>query len=530
MNAPISAIQIQTIDACNSRCIMCPHKSVDHSGAAMNAALFEGLMDQIAREVDRGRVAEELELHLYFQNEPLLDPELFARARLARQRLPRAHLVCFTNGLLLPRRTEELIASDFDLLWLSLYGHDVSSFRRITGVTVEPRQLAEMLAAMDQIERSGALSTVTSEAWVKKGNRRELYDFSSRAGFYSGRVLHQGVAGCEQGRDGWLCFRASGELVLCCMDWEHETRVGNLSEQPLDALLSSTPFAEQREQVRGQRRSPDGFICKRCEWAVPASEARTLARCPRRLVVSWAWAGQEEAILDWLVSLRTLGDYHGPVLLLDGGITSECAAAVESFGAQRAPLERKDQQLASLRPLLERRFHRHRVAVFSPELWFAGPLEPLFHQLDHVLGCLHAVQQPGRVDPSSELLRRYQGTLHPGFIAGRYRPLIERLNALDSRVAEGQAQEAALAELFDFGRDRADGYRWCCDLRDAEQSAAGWVHARHSDRWLKGSRWSEGTIREESVVGLCHRHGETPRFREAHAGLFQEALEVSGSC
>lgn len=402
----IQAIQIQTIDACNSRCIMCPHKSIEHSGAMMDAELFERIIQQIAMEVDRGSVTEELELHLYFQNEPLLDPELYQRARLVRQRLPRAHLICFTNGLLLPQRIEELIASDFDLLCLSLYGHDTRSFQRVTDLAVESSQFAGICAAMEQIERSGRLSTVTSEAWVKKGDRHELYDFSSRAGFYSGKVLHQAVAGCEQGRDGWLCFRASGELVLCCMDWEHETCVGNLTGQPLEELLSSPRFVEQRLQVRGQRPSPEDFICKRCEWAIPAAEARTLGRRPKRVVVSWARAGQEEALVDWLVSLRTLGDYHGPVLVIDGGITSDCTAAVESLGAQRAALEGTEQPLMSLGPHLERRFRGHKVAAFSPEVWFAGPIEQLFHQLDHIPGCLHAVQQPVGADlrsgPSSD--------------------------------------------------------------------------------------------------------------------------------
>jgi len=269
MCARIDYIQIQTIDACNSRCIMCPHKSIDHTGKAIDDDLFVRIVDQIAEQVGTGFVSEKVKVDLFFQNEPLIDRKLFERARYLREKLPRSYLICFTNGLLLPKLKQQIIDSDFNRLYFSLYGYDAQSFNRVTNLKISQDKFMEMIAAMLKIERSGRLKTIISPSWRKVNGRMVLFDYSSRAGFYSKKILHSQTRGCKRSRShNWLHFHADGEMVLCCMDWKKETVFGDIKQQSLGEILTSESYRKLLLQVKGEFDSKRDFICKRCEWAI----------------------------------------------------------------------------------------------------------------------------------------------------------------------------------------------------------------------------------------------------------------------
>ena len=136
MDTRISSVQIQTIDACNARCIMCPHKSIKHTGKAIDDDLFVRIVDQVVEQVGTGLVTETVKVNLFFQNEPLLDRKLFQRANYIREKLPLSYIIIITNGLLLPKLRQKFIDSDFNELYLSLYGYDVQSFNRLTNLKI----------------------------------------------------------------------------------------------------------------------------------------------------------------------------------------------------------------------------------------------------------------------------------------------------------------------------------------------------------------------------------------------------------
>ena len=273
MEPRIKIVQIQTIDACNARCIMCPHKSIDHTGKAIDDDLFRRIVDEIAAQVGTGLVAETVEMHLFFQNEPLLDPKLFQRAHYIREKLPLSYLVLFTNGLLLPTLRQQIIDSDFDEVYFSLYGYDAQSFRRVTELKISEHKFAEMIAAFCEIEHSGRVKTVLNPSWRRLNGRLELFEYSSRAGFYSNKILHKQIHDCKRRRArSWLHFHTNGKMVLCCMDWQKETVFGDIKQQSLGEIVNSESYRTLMLQVAGKVDSKRDFICKRCEWAMVVPE------------------------------------------------------------------------------------------------------------------------------------------------------------------------------------------------------------------------------------------------------------------
>ena len=271
MKARIHSIQIQTIDACNARCIMCPYKSIEHTGKAIDDDLFICIVDQIVEQVGTGLVAETVDVNLFFQNEPLIDRKLFQRAHYVREKLPLSYIICFTNGLLLPKLKQQIIDSDFNEIYFSLYGYNAQSFNRLTGLKIGEDKFVEMIAAISEIKHSRRLKTVLSSSWRRDRvrGRMVLFDYSSRAGFYSNKILHSQINGCKRRRaEKWLHFHADGEMVLCCMDWQKETVFGDIKQQSLGEVLNSESYRKLLLQVRGKVESKQDFICKRCEWAM----------------------------------------------------------------------------------------------------------------------------------------------------------------------------------------------------------------------------------------------------------------------
>ena len=88
------AIEIETINKCNSTCGFCPVNrfSDPRPLARMAEQVFRKIIDDLASHRSSGFLA------LYSNNEPLLDRRIFDFAAYARQALPRATISIFTNG------------------------------------------------------------------------------------------------------------------------------------------------------------------------------------------------------------------------------------------------------------------------------------------------------------------------------------------------------------------------------------------------------------------------------------------------
>ena len=73
-------IQIQTTNNCNASCIMCPNTyNKNKKIEVMSDNLFKKIVNEIAEE------AQIAYLHLYYQNEPLMDENIFKKINLIKQ-------------------------------------------------------------------------------------------------------------------------------------------------------------------------------------------------------------------------------------------------------------------------------------------------------------------------------------------------------------------------------------------------------------------------------------------------------------
>jgi len=114
-----SQIYIENTNKCNSHCIMCPREKHVRKQGVMGYALYEKLIQEIARfkkEVER--------VHLHNYGEPLLDKEFLRKIKPAKSSGIK-HVYFVTNASLLTEKIScELVGSGADEFKISFNGTD----------------------------------------------------------------------------------------------------------------------------------------------------------------------------------------------------------------------------------------------------------------------------------------------------------------------------------------------------------------------------------------------------------------------
>lgn len=294
-HAPLN-VQLQTTSACNGGCVFCPHPESwqrHHSGV-----MAEPLFRRIVRQLQGRRIGKLLP---YLESEPLCDPQLFARVDHALCRLDVSRLELSTNAALLdgPRLDElaRVCRGVKHELWISFHGVDRASFEAITGLPFS-RTLDNVVALLERAQsedlnlriRGAGQPRLPGEdrpCWFDEEDYRAFWDrvftrhrlrrrpavefftYHDRAGSVRRGRMGFGVrrdlsdAYCVR-VDRWLHFLYTGELILCCMDYNKEAVVGDVSRQDLDQIFGSPTHLELAREAVGLSPAPEDFICRRC--------------------------------------------------------------------------------------------------------------------------------------------------------------------------------------------------------------------------------------------------------------------------
>lgn len=115
-------VQIETTSYCNAKCIMCAHAKMPRRNQHMEQSLYEKIISELAGRRDQLKV-----LSLHFMGEPLMDPLIFDRIKLAKE--AGIHEVQFNTNtqLLTPEKAHLLLASGLDAITFSVGGLEKES-------------------------------------------------------------------------------------------------------------------------------------------------------------------------------------------------------------------------------------------------------------------------------------------------------------------------------------------------------------------------------------------------------------------
>jgi sulfatase maturation enzyme AslB (radical SAM superfamily) len=226
-------VRLETTNACNARCIICPHREMRRPIAAMDSGLYARLIDECAAEGCR-------ELHLHNFGEPLLDKQLDERIAYAKQKgIRRVKIFC--NGSLLNEDwARRLIQSGLDELKISFDGASREEFEQIRTplrFDVVVKNVAELVklrnAMRSKLKVHVACCSTTDKAATMQALEKTVDAFSfgklhNWAGESAGRK--QIRKPCARL---WRTFTvlADGAVALCCLDYDGQQLLGRVDQQ-----------------------------------------------------------------------------------------------------------------------------------------------------------------------------------------------------------------------------------------------------------------------------------------------------------
>ena len=112
-------LNIETINRCNLRCVMCPADKMTRPRGIMEMKLYEKIIEECSNYI---KIIKNFSL--FMQGEPLLDNLLEERIRMAREAgIPNIEIA--TNGTLLtPARAKKLIDAGLDRIVIAIEDTD----------------------------------------------------------------------------------------------------------------------------------------------------------------------------------------------------------------------------------------------------------------------------------------------------------------------------------------------------------------------------------------------------------------------
>ena len=286
-------IQLQTINACQAACKMCPYPLYKNAfpRGRMDDALFDKVASEIAEHPEAGTFVPML------QNEPFLDKHIFEKVKRFKALTGgRVRVELVTNGSFLTDETIERIRdSGLDSLDISLDALSREVYERVRiGLDYDA-----VLAGVDRVIAAGLTGTTVAvrlvrlhdnaheaDAFVRRWRARGVpvfvYTAHNRAGALEERDREWRIAPADLTpleRAGRRVARAwmrhcpipfssanilhNGDLLMCVHDWGRKEVIGNVRDATIAELWNGPRMREIRRLVH-ERRYEELPACKTC--------------------------------------------------------------------------------------------------------------------------------------------------------------------------------------------------------------------------------------------------------------------------
>lgn len=283
---------IEPTTTCNLRCPECPTgmQSLSRNRGNMNSDTFRQILDKLSPNL--------FYLTLYFQGEPLLNPQFSEMILMARNR--RIFVATSTNGHYLnDKNVKDIISSGLNHLIISLDGLDQQTYEkyRVKGDFQTVVEGIKRLIAAKKTKKSNS-PFIELQFIVMRHNQHQMQqmrEFAKLSGvdklsFKTAQVYNFDAASTiiptlkeksryRQTPDGsWVmankirnrCHRIwsslvvtwDGKVVPCCYDKNADYQTGNLIEESLAEVWKNQHYSSFRKQVVSNR--SENKICRNC--------------------------------------------------------------------------------------------------------------------------------------------------------------------------------------------------------------------------------------------------------------------------
>jgi MoaA/NifB/PqqE/SkfB family radical SAM enzyme len=263
-----AVVRIETTNACNARCVICPHKDMARPVRHMDDGLYARIVDECAAH----RCAE---IHLHNFGEPLLDKCLEDRVRYAKQK-GIAKVKIFSNGSLIsPDRARRLIETGLDEIKISFDGatrEEFESIRQPLKFESVVGNVERLVAIRNELRSPMKIGVACCSTTDRQATMQALAKIVDEFSF--GKVHNWASEGQPTGRSKirkpcarlWRTFTilASGDVALCCLDYDGQFLLGHLdASTTIRGVFDSQPYRDARRRHR-EAAQAEIALCAHC--------------------------------------------------------------------------------------------------------------------------------------------------------------------------------------------------------------------------------------------------------------------------
>ncbi|MDW7772709.1 MAG: radical SAM protein [Desulfobulbaceae bacterium] len=276
-----SVLLLENTNCCNARCVMCPRDTLTRKRGFMEFGLFEKIMKELAGARRKPVV------HLHGFGEPLLDPLLPERIRLAKS-CGIEHTYIVTNGsLLFPETSRKIIDAGLDRMKISFCGTDEESYNatmRGLDFKVALQNIKDFMKIRKELQKrtpklilqylpqeaNGAKIKEFQSLWrsLPDRNKGDCLNISSLDNFGGGKsyniVGEKIVSVCFYP---WTAMSVlwDGRAVTCCVDYNGVQGIGDVNSKSIEEIWNGPVLSAIRRNFG--KLDYSGFpTCLNCDW------------------------------------------------------------------------------------------------------------------------------------------------------------------------------------------------------------------------------------------------------------------------
>ncbi len=259
-------VRLETTNACNARCTICPHRQMRRAVVTMPGGLYSRLIDECAAAGCRT-------LHLHNFGEPLLDNHLEDRIAYAKEKGIRWVKIFCNGSLLTAARAQRLIEAGLDEVKVSLDGATEEEFERIRTplkFQVVVQNVVELVKLRDAARSTLKVHVACCSTTDRQATMRSLAQVVDSFAF--GKLHNWGGQSRVNKRLRKPCSRlwrtftvlANGDVALCCLDYDGQQILGHVDgSHSIREVWNDQPYRDVRRRHREARQS-EIPLCAQC--------------------------------------------------------------------------------------------------------------------------------------------------------------------------------------------------------------------------------------------------------------------------
>jgi sulfatase maturation enzyme AslB (radical SAM superfamily) len=264
-----AVVRLETTNACNARCIICPHREMRRPITTMDDGLYAQLIDECAAAGCR-------EVHLHNFGEPLMDKHIEERIAYAKQKGIRRVKIFCNGSLLTSARARALIEAGLDEVKVSLDGATREEFERIrTPLKFDAvvQNVIELVKLRNALQSKLNVHVACCSTTDKESTMLSLENVVDAFSF--GKLHNWGGQSAVGKRLRKPCSRlwrtftvlANGDVALCCLDYDGQQILGRVdSRHSIRDVWNGDPYRNIRRAHQEARQS-EIPLCSNCTKA-----------------------------------------------------------------------------------------------------------------------------------------------------------------------------------------------------------------------------------------------------------------------